>query len=259
MKGYSAASWRNIAVTRADGITEIRLHTDGGALVWNATVHRDLVEAFTTVSLDDETKVVILTGTGEQFCASIDRTSFRQEPRGWDVTWSEGRRMLSSLWGIDVPVITAINGPALIHAELVVVADVVLACRTTVFADKAHFVSGVVPGDGVHLVWTELLGPTRGRYFLLTGTEIDAAEALRLGVVHEIHSHSMLRARAWELASEIARHPLPVLRYTRTALSMRWRRTVGDDLSHGLALEGLGQYAQGHVAPTDGEVRNHGG
>ncbi|MCX2931809.1 enoyl-CoA hydratase/isomerase family protein [Mycobacterium sp. CVI_P3] len=233
-------------------MTEIRLHTDGGPLVWNATVHRDLAEAFTSVGLDESTKVVILTGTGEDFCASIDRASFREAVRGWDVTWFEGRRMLTSLWEIDVPVISAINGPALIHSELAVMADVVLACPTTVFADKAHFVSGVVPGDGVHIVWTELLGPTRGRYFLLTGTEIDAAEALRLGVVHEIHSPDALSTRAWELAADMARHPLPVLRYTRTALSMRWRRTVADELSHGLAVEGLGQYAQGHVARTNG-------
>lgn len=248
---YDQDGWDNIAITFADGVAEIRLHTDGGALVWNATVHRDLVAAFTKVSSDCDVKVVILTGTGDQFCGSIDRASFRQKPRGWDVTWFEGRRMLTSLWDIDVPVIAAINGPALIHAELAVLSDVVLASPTTVFADKAHFISGVVPGDGAHLVWTELLGPTRGRYFLLTGTEIDAAEALRLGVVHEIHSPDALNARAWELATEMARKPMPVLRYTRTALSMRWRRAVADDLSHGLAVEGLGQYAQGLVAGAD--------
>lgn len=246
-----SADWPNIAVTHADGVTEIRLHTDGGALVWNAAVHRDLVKAFTTVSMDTDTKVVILTGTGDQFCTSIDRASFSLAPRGWDVTWFEGRRMLTSLWDIDVPVIAAINGPALIHAELAVMADVVLACPATVFADKAHFTSGVVPGDGVHLVWPELLGPTRGRYFLLTGTEIDAEEALRLGVVHEIHSRAALSARAWELARDMARQPLAVLRYTRAALNMRWRRAVADDLSHGLAVEGLGQYAQGRVARTE--------
>jgi enoyl-CoA hydratase/carnithine racemase len=241
--------WANVSVTEADGITEIRLHSDGGPLVWNATVHTDLVEVFTRVGLDTATKVVIVTGTGDVFCDTIDAASFRERPRGWDVTWWEGRRMLSALLDIDVPVISAINGPASIHAELGVIADAVLACPDVTLSDKAHFTRGVVPGDGVHFVWTELLGPTRGRYFLLSGSEIDANEALRVGVVHELHDRDRLVDRAWELAREMAKQSLPVLRYTRAVLGLQWRRTFADALSHGLAIEGLGQYAQGHVKP----------
>ncbi len=243
MKG----EWANISVTETDGITEIRLHSDGGPLVWNATVHTDLVEVFTKVGLDVTARVVILTGTGDAFCDSIDAGSFRNLLRGWDVTWWEGRRILTALLDIDVPVISVLNGPASIHAELGVLADVVLASPDVRLSDKAHFTRGVVPGDGVHIVWADLLGPTRGRYFLLSGTELDAAEAVRVGVVHEIHDRDVLQERAWAFAHEMARQPLPVLRYTRAVLGMRWRRTFADALSHGLAIEGLGQYAQGHV------------
>jgi enoyl-CoA hydratase/carnithine racemase len=241
------ARWKHIHVKRDQGIIELRLHSQRRSLQWNATIHRELVEAFSSIGLDPTVRVVILTGTGETFCDSIDVSSFRESTDGWDVIWWEGRRMLSALVEIDVPVISAVNGPATIHSEISVMADIVLADRSAYFADHAHFTRGIVPGDGVHFVWAELLGPTRGRWFLLTGSRLPADEALRLGVVHEIHSGESLLERAWELAAQIATQPLPVLRYTRAALGMEWRRRLADSVSHGLAVEGLAQYALGRV------------
>src|ERR1700729_1709504 len=98
----------------------------------------------------------------------------------------EGKRLLDNLLNIDVPVIGAVNGPARIHAELAVLSDIVLAAETAVFQDAAHMPNGVVPGDGVHVVWPLLLGPNRGRYFLLTGQRLSADEAQAAGVVSEV-------------------------------------------------------------------------
>jgi enoyl-CoA hydratase/carnithine racemase len=89
-------------------------------------------------------------------------------------------------------------------------------------------------------VWENLLGTNRGRYFLLTAQTIDALEAQRLGIVSEIHPADAVLGRAHELAQNLASRPLSVLRYTRTALTMRLRRILLDGLSHGLALEGCG-------------------
>jgi enoyl-CoA hydratase/carnithine racemase len=69
-------------------------------------------------------------------------------------------------------------------------------------------------------VWPYLLGARRAKYFLLTGQEIDAQEALRLGVVNEVLPPSELLARAWELAAEWAAKPLALLRYTKEAINV---------------------------------------
>ncbi len=86
---------------------------------------------------------------------------------------------------IDVPIIAAVNGPAIVHAEIAVLSDIVLAAESATFADAAHFPHGTVSGDGAHLVWPLLLGPNRGRYFLYTGQRLDASTALELGVVSD--------------------------------------------------------------------------
>jgi enoyl-CoA hydratase/carnithine racemase len=98
----------------------------------------------------------------------------------------------------------------------------------------------VVPGDGVHVWWPMLLGPNRGRHFLLTGAEIPAAEAMALGFVAEVVGHDRLLERAWEIALELASKPPLMLRYTRVALTQHIKRRLLDDLGYGLIMEGMG-------------------
>jgi enoyl-CoA hydratase/carnithine racemase len=235
--------WERIKVTRHGPVTEVLLHTRGDSLVFDATVHRELVELGDWLRNDRETRVMIFGGTGEVFCVEIDTPSFRQT--GWHDVWVEGRRSLLGLLDLDVPTISIVNGPARVHAELPVIADIVLACPEATFADHIHFVKGIVPADGVHIVWPRLLGPSRGTYFLLTGAELDVHEALRLGVVHEIHPRDKLLARAHEIAAPIAALPIETLMYTRAALRAADRRFFSEHLSHGLALEGLDMYVTG--------------
>ena len=138
-----------------------------------------------------------------------------------------------------VPVIGAVNGPATIHAELAVLSDIVLAADHAVFADLAHVLNGVVPGDGVHTVWPMLLGPNRGRYFLLTGEQISAAEAQRLGAVAEVLPLDQLMPRARELATRLAQNPTRMLRHTRSVLVRHLRKRMADELGFGLGAEAL--------------------
>ena len=136
--------------------------------------------------------------------------------------------------------ISAINGPALRHSEIPLLCDIVLAADTAAFQDSGHFMSGLVPGDGMHIVYPLLLGMNRGRYFLLTGQRIDANEAKNLGLVNEVMPISDLLPRAWEHAEQMAQQSDLVLRYSRVAMTLTIKRQIHDLLGYGLALEGLG-------------------
>ena len=68
--------------------------------------------------------------------------------------------------------IAAVNGPALIHAELAVLCDIVLAAETAEFQDAPHFPMGLVPGDGVHVVWPSDSGAESRPLFSVDRTEI---------------------------------------------------------------------------------------
>ena len=103
-----------------------------------------------------------------------------------------------------------------------------------------HFPNGLVPGDGMHIVYPLLLGPNRGRYFLLTGQTLSARQALELGLVNEVLPRDALLPRAWELAEQLARQPLLTLRYSRVVLTLQLKRLMQELLGYGLVLEGLG-------------------
>lgn len=248
-------NWTTIAVAHRDGVTELRFHTDGGPLVWSADAHREQTEAFAWAGTQLDTKVVLLTGTGAAYCSEIDVTSFVGIP--WDHIWWEGRRMLKNLNDIEVPVIAAVNGPATIHPEIPAMADIMLAAPHAEFADRAHFATrDTVPGDGVNLVWGEILGQHRAKYWLLTGSSIDAEEGVRIGFVNEILPAEELLDRAWTLARHLAARDLAVLRYTKAAMSIGFRRHFAEGLSHGLGVEGSGHWSRGgirkgHVSGSD--------
>jgi enoyl-CoA hydratase/carnithine racemase len=108
-----------------------------------------------------------------------------------------------------------------------------------VFQDKPHFEFGIVPGDGVHLLWQEVIGTVRGRYFILTRQELDAETAREWGAVNEIVPADKLLARAREIAEGLARLPPLTTRYTRIALTQKLRRIIDEGVGYGLALEGI--------------------
>ena len=240
-----ANRYDKIRLERTDGILEVTLHTRGREALWGASelsLHNELGHAFVDIARDSENKVVLLTGTGRSFIAGRDDQERAPEATlalMWDRVYAEGVALLENLLSIPVPVIAAVNGPALVHAELAVLSDIVLAAEHAEFADLAHGPTGVVPGDGVQTVWPMLLGPNRGRYFLLTGQRLSAQEALRLGVVGEVLAADQLMPRARELARGLAALPSRMLRHTRTVLVRDLRRRLRDELEFGLAVEAL--------------------
>jgi enoyl-CoA hydratase/carnithine racemase len=231
----------NAHLTRKlNGVLEVRLHTQDGKLVFNGHTHEQFVELFHAIGEDRENRVVILTGTGDAFMDTIEPEGFDFfSPRGYDKILREGRKVLANILDIEVPMITALNGPVLLHSEYALLTDIVLATPQTVFQDKPHFDFGIVPGDGVNLLWPEVIGPMRGRYFLLTRQILDADTAKAWGVVNEIVPADRLLRRAHELADGIATLPPLTSRYTRMVLTRKLRRVVEDGATFGLALEGI--------------------
>ncbi|WP_294907589.1 enoyl-CoA hydratase/isomerase family protein [Tatumella sp. UBA2305] len=231
----------NARLTRKEnGVLEVKFHTDGEKLVFDGHTHEQFVELFHAIGEDRDNRAVILTGSGDAFMDAISPEGFDFfTPSGFDKILREGRKVLSNILDIEVPMITALNGPVLLHSEYALLTDIILATPETVFQDKPHFEFGIVPGDGVHILWPEVIGSVRGRYFLLTRQQLDAETARQWGVVNEIVPADKLLARAHEIADGIAALPPLTSRYTRIALTQRMKRLLEEGIGYGLALEGI--------------------
>jgi enoyl-CoA hydratase/carnithine racemase len=243
MKSFAAYSteYQTVRMERRDGILQVSLHSDGKAMHWNPLAHTELPYVFQDIANDPDNRIVILTGTGDEFLGprSTPGTRYRYGVMGWDTIVSEGLRMLRNMMAIEVPMISAVNGPATRHSELALLCDIVLASENASFHDSGHFENGQVPGDGVNIVYPMLLGLNRARYFLLMGQSIDAQEAFRLGLVNEVLPREQLLERAWEIAEQLAQHPTLQLKYTRRVLIEDISRRLHDRVGHSLALEAL--------------------
>lgn len=248
-----AEKYSRIKMERTDGILQITFNTDGGTMIFGPEAHEQLPPAFLDIGQDPGNHAVIMTGVGDTFIEEVETATLagvpgegsrlpnwtKMSPLTWDRTFANAKTMLLNLLDIEVPVIAAVNGPVNIHADLAVLSDIVLAADHTYFQDGPHYVNGLVPGDGCHIIWPHLLGRNRGRYFLLTGQKLQAREALDLGVVNEVLPADKVLPRAWELAELILRQPPLTVHYTRVVMTLELKELFQRHLSHGLALTGL--------------------
>lgn len=232
-----------------EGILLMRCHSNGGPLEWHWESHDAMSDAFADVAGDREIKVVIHTGTGDTYNAIWGKPVTQSGKPLYNayadadgvVTMDEkawyGRMLLENLLAVDVPMIAAVNGPCTMHSEVPLLMDIVLASEDAYFQDLSHFPRGMVPGDGQHVMWEQLVGPNRARYLLLTGYKLTAQEAREWGVVAEVLPKPKLLDRAWEIARDLAMRPPIALRNTRHLFVQNLKRAFLNELSHGLQAE----------------------
>lgn len=237
--------YASMRIERDGGILEVHFHTDGGPLVWShgeRGTHAEFADAFTNIARDPENLVVIMTGTGDVFSGPrADPTTFPDVgPLDAETLRFDALQLTNGLLDIPGPVISCLNGPAHRHAEIPLLADIVLAAPDASVQDSAHFPNRTAPGDGVNLVFPLLMGWNRGRYFLLTGQELGAQEMHQIGLVNEVLPRDELLPRARDLAGELVQQNPLVLRYTRSMFTEPLRGMVQRYLPHSLALEMIG-------------------
>ena len=158
----------SIRFQRREGVLQMTLHRDDGEFVVSESALRDLGLAFRDVGEDTENRVVILTGTGDRFATQFDYGSFAATMRPdifdfWLRTRTHGVRLLQAFLDIEVPVISAINGPVVTHSETPLLADVVLAIDGLYAAGSAGQGGLLLKLDGLHIAWAHTSGRLAGR------------------------------------------------------------------------------------------------
>jgi enoyl-CoA hydratase/carnithine racemase len=238
---YKELFKEHFEMERRDGIIELRMHTLGGDVQWNFELHRALWQAFQTVGADPENRVMILTTTGDTWIANIDDSSFSKEEDdrayySYEHMYYDGRRMLISLINdVEIPTIGVIPGPGA-HTELALMCDITICSDNAIIVDP-HLDLGLVPGDGIHSAFIELLGVKRAAYALLTCEIMDAQKCLEYGLVNEVVPRDKLHARSWEIAERINARKRTTVRMSVPVIRRPWKQRIADDLDGGFAME----------------------
>jgi len=234
--------YENLAFERDDqGVLVLRFHTAGGAVVFTGRTHEDLPAALEEISLDRDNNALVITGTGDSFMDQIDGPSLGEifKPAVWEKTRVEGAKVLQRLLELPMPVVGVANGPATVHSEYLLLADIHIASERATYGDYPHPAFGITGGDGLHVVWEEIVGTARTKWLLWTGEQIDAQTALAWGVVSEVVAHDRALERGLEIARSLAAKPSLYRTLQKQTLNLNLRRRIVQDVPAGMALEGL--------------------
>ena len=191
------------------------------------------------INRDLETRCVILTGAGRAFSAGGDIKAMQGKSGtfgGTPPAISDGYRdnihlMLRALHGLRVPVIAAVNGPAIgLGCDVACLADIRIASEKAKFG-VTFLKLGIIPGDGGTWILPRVIGMSRAAELFYTGDLIDAATAQDWGLVSRVVPHDDLLAEAQALAGKIAKMPPHSLRQTKMLLRQ------GSQVNYDTALE----------------------
>jgi enoyl-CoA hydratase/carnithine racemase len=199
------------------------------------------LKAFCRETQDDiSVRCVILTGSGSAFCAGGNLKNMRDRRGlfGHEVVetpkaFRDGVQGVPRAFvGLDVPVIAAVNGPA-VGAGL----DFALMCDMRIASDNATFAEsfirvGLIPGDGGAWLLPRSVGMATAMEMALTAEPVDAARALELGIVSQVVPVDKLLPTAFDLAEKIARHSPQAIRMTKRLL----RLSENSDLDQSLEM-----------------------
>ncbi len=175
---------------------------------------------------DHDIRCAILTGAGSAFSSGGDVKAMRDRTGPFEGGSAELRenyrneihRMVRGLWNLDVPLIAAVNGPAIgLGNDVACLADIRLASEKAVFG-QTFLKLCLIPGDGGAWILQQLIGYSRAAQMLLTGQIIDAETARDWGLVSEVTSADELLPKAREIADEIAKQPPVALRMAKRLL-----------------------------------------
>jgi enoyl-CoA hydratase len=213
------------------------------ALVW------DLVEA------DTEARAVVLTGRGRAFSAGgnfevMTRVQQDAEFRARNVV--EARRIITGMARCPVPVVAAVNGPAVgLGCTLALLSDLVVMAEESYIADP-HVQVGLVAGDGGALVLPLLVGLCKAKEMLFLGDRVSADEAVRLGMANRVVPREKVVDEALELATRLAELPAQALRDTKRLVNLHLERAIAGGMEAGLAAERESMHSAEHIAIVDG-------
>jgi enoyl-CoA hydratase/carnithine racemase len=222
------------------------------ALTGNSAVD-EFVQACDDIRRDRSVRVVILTGEGPVFSSGgnvKDMQRFFQQQIAPEAIREEYRngiqRLPRALYNLDVPVIAAVNGPAVgAGLDLTCMCDIRIASEKATFAESFVRV-GIVPGDGGAWLLPRAVGRAKAAEMAFTGEAISAQEALECGLVSRVVAPEALMETAMTIARKIAANPGGVLRMTKRLLREGEHATLESVLEISASYQALAHLEPDH-------------
>ena len=231
----------DVIEVRADGPVRIVTLTRPEQLnAVNDELHRSLARVFPQLSADPDARVAVITGEGRAFSAGgdfdlLDRMAKDRALRR--NTLAEGREIVLNMLRCRIPVIAAVNGPAVgLGCSVIALSDVVYMAESAYLADP-HVPVGLVAADGGPVTWPLHTSLLLAKEYAFTGDRITASRAAEIGLANHVCPDDEVLSAALGAAHKIAALPQQAVEATKRVLNLHMEQAVLTTIDFALAAE----------------------
>ena len=229
-----------IQVTSDGPVRLITLNRPDDLNATNHVLHQGLAELWPQLDTDVDARAAVLTGAGRAFSAGgdfayIDELTQDLELR--KVTLVHGRQIVTGMIRCRVPIVAAVNGPAVgLGCSLVALSDIAYMAESAHLADP-HVLMGLVAADGGPITWPLLTSLMLAKEYALTGDRIPAERAAQIGLVNHVVPDDEVLDAALACAQRIAALPQGAVEDTKRVINLHMERAVLATLDYALTAE----------------------
>jgi enoyl-CoA hydratase/carnithine racemase len=231
----------NVITVEADGpVRIVRLNRPEQLNAINDELHLGLTQLFPQLSADADARVAVITGNGRAFSAGgdfdlLDRMANDRALRR-DVI-AEGRELVINMVRCRVPVVAAVNGPAVgLGCSVIALSDVVYMAESAYLSDP-HVTVGLVAADGGPLTWPLHTSLLLAKEYAFTGDRITAHRAAEIGLANHVCPDADVFGAALEAAQKIAKLPPQAVEATKRVLNLHVERAVLATIDFAMSAE----------------------